>query len=371
MKPVRIPSRWAFPAVLAIILIVVVLAWREYKSLARSYKEIVAAGATMPDADAQQNVFFDAYHNAVALNFRDALQRGEIPVFYCNDSVMGGQGDAEPRDTIAEMLGRLTGLAIYPVSGAGYTAVLFREYAALVAKAQKKPRLAILSINLRGFSDDWLFTPRWEYAAATAYLRLLADPPSPADLPSWIASGQWDPAAYWQRRTVRPAPSYDALFEKLNADREALLAAPPPGLSPEEQDRRRHFIENYMTHVTPEHPMLGYLLDTAHRLERAGVAVLFYLTPIDIEGGRQLVGEALPANVAANGRVIVESLARSGASCLDLTTLLPEERFVDREYACEHLDLAGRRRVAEALAETLKSLDAAATRPVAPGAAAN
>lgn len=370
MRLVRIPSWRAFPVVLAIVLIVVVFAWQEYMGLRRSYKEIVAAGATMPDAAAQQNVFLDAYHNAVALEFRDALRRGGVSVFYCNDSVMGGQGDAEPRDTIAEMLARLTGLDIYPVSGAGYTAVLFREYAALVAKAQNKPRLAIISINLRGFSDDWLFTPRWEYAVTTAYLRLLADPPSPADLPSWIVSGQWDPAAYWQRRTARPDPSYDALFEKLNAGREALLAAPPPGLSPEELDRRRHFIENYMTHVTPEHPMLGYLLDTAHRLERAGVTVLFYLTPIDIEGGRRLVGEALPANVAANGRVIVEALARAGASCLDLTTLLPEERFVDREYACEHLDLAGRRRVAEALAGALQSRDAAATRPAPRGAAA-
>lgn len=371
MKPVRIPSWWAFPVIVTIVLVVVVLAWREYKSLARSYKEIVAAGATMPDADAQQNVFLDAYHNAVALKFRDALQQGAVSVFYCNDSVMGGHGDAEARDTIAEMLDGLTGLDIYPVSGAGYTAVLFREYAGLVAKAKKKPRLAIISVNLRSFSDDWLFTPRWEYAATTAYLRLLAEPPSPADLPSWIVSGQWDPAAYWQGRTQQSAPSYAALFEELNAGREALLAAPPPGLSPEELDRRRHFIENYMTHVTPEHPMLGYLLDTAHRLERAGVAVLFYLTPIDVEGGRQLVGEALPANVAANSHVIMDALARSGASCLDLTALLPEDRFVDREYACEHLDLAGRRRVAGALAGAVKSLGAAATRPVPPGAAAN
>ena len=371
MKPARIPSWWAFPVILAIVLIVVVLAWLEYKSLARSYKEIVAAGATMPDADAQQNVFLDAYHNAVALKFRDALQQGAVSVFYCNDSVMGGHGAAEARDTIAEILGRLTGSDIYPVSGAGYTAVLFREYAVLVAKAKKKPRLAILSINLRGFSDDWLFTPRWEYAATTAYLRLLAAPPSPADLPSWIVSGQGDPAAYWAARTVRPAPSYAALFKELNAGREALLAAPPPGLSPEDLDRRRHFIENYMTRVTPEHPMLGYLLDTARRLERAGVTVLFYLTPIDIEGGRRLVGEALPANVAANTRVIMDVLARSGASCLDLTTLLPGERFVDREYACEHLDLAGRRRVAEALAGTLESFAAAATRPAPLGATAN
>ena len=117
--------------------------------------------------------------------------------------------------------------------------------------------------------------------------------------------------------------------------------------------------------------MLGYLLETAQRLKRAGVPALFYLTPIDVEGGRQLVGEALPANVAANSRVIMDALARSGASCLDLTTLLPEDRFVDREYACEHLDLAGRRRVAEALAGAVKSLAAAATRPVPTGAAAN
>ncbi|WP_300162821.1 hypothetical protein [Solidesulfovibrio sp.] len=308
---------------------------------------------TTPDAGAVQGKFLDAFHNAVARRFRDALQDGAITAFFCNDSVMGGHTDDEPRTTIAEMLGQATGLDFYPVSGAGYTAVLFREYAGLVAQARQRPRLAVVSVNLRAFSDDWLFTPRWEYAATVAYLRLLADAPSPADVPSWAWSGKGDPAGYWARRAQRPADAYGDLFVTMHARRDELLREPAPGLSPEDASRREHFINNYMSRLSPDHPMLRALTDTALRLERAGVTVVFYLTPIDVQGGTRLVGRELAANVAASADLVARTLRDAGATCLDLTALLPEERFVDREYACEHLDLAGRRRVAAALAAAM------------------
>ncbi len=360
MKRLVFPKRPLFALALLSLIGLAVAGWREYAAMQLAYKRHVAAGATTPDPGAPEGAFLDAYHNAVALRFRDTLQNGPVSVIYCNDSVMGGHTDDEPRTTIAEMLGRATGLDIQPISGAGYTAVLFREYAGLVARSANRPRLAIIAVNLRSFSDDWLFTPRWIYAATTAYLRLLAAPPSPADLPDWLRQGKADPDAFWRRRTDRPQAGHDALFARLNAGRDALLAAAPPGLSPEDASRRTHFINNYMTQITPDHPMLAALAETARRLARAGVPVLFYLTPIDVEGGRQLVGEALVANVAANSRFLAQALTGAGAACLDLSGLLPADRFVDREYACEHLDLAGRRRVAEALAPALSAFAATA-----------
>jgi hypothetical protein len=324
-----------------------------YYTLRNAYKVLVATGATTPDSSLSEGKFIDAYHNAVAFNFMNALNRGDISVFYCNDSVMGGHNDEEKRTTIAEMLEKLSGMNIYPVSGAGYTAVLFRDYAGLVAKARQRPHLAIISVNLRSFSDDWLFTPRWEYAATAAYLRLLADEASLGDMLHWVWSGQQDPAAFWLDRARLTATPYGELFQRLNGRRDALLAEAAPGLSPEDLSRRTHFINNYMTQISPDHPMLGYLSDTAHRLTQAGVDVLFYLTPIDIQGGAQLVGKEFAATVADNSHIIVQTLRAAGAACLDLTTLLPQDRFVDREYACEHLDLEGRRRVAEALAAAI------------------
>ncbi|WP_428561344.1 MAG: hypothetical protein ACP59X_18730 [Solidesulfovibrio sp. DCME] len=353
MKCFSVLQRRLLVLTLAAIASLAAYGWHEYTALQRDYKRAVAAGATTPDPGGPPGPSFDAYHNAVALGFRDALRGGRVEAFFCNDSVMGGHTDDEARTTIAAMLGPAVGLDIYPVSGAGYAAVLYREYAGLAATAAKKPRLAIIGVNLRSFSDDWLFTPRWVYAATAAYLRLLAAPPTPADLPGWLGRGKADPDAFWRQRTDRPQAGHEALFARLNAGRDALLAAAPPGLSPDEAGRRTHFINNYMTQITPDHPMLAALSETAQRLARAGVPTVFYLTPIDVEGGRQLVGEALVANVAANSQCIAETLRGQGATCLDLSALLPTDRFVDREYACEHLDLAGRRRVAEALAQAL------------------
>ncbi len=343
---------WAF-LTLASVVVIAVLVWHGQHSLAVGYKRLVTAAATTPPAGAPEQQFNDAYHNAVALAFRDALGRGDVAVIYCNDSVMGGHNDDEPRTTIATMLGELRGLSIYPVSGPGYAATLFREYAAVIAQAKQRPRLAIVSINLRAFSDDWFFTPRWMYAATVDYLRLLAKPPTMADVPAWLVSGEHDPAVWLTARTRRDVSGHEALFREMNARRNRLLAAPTPGLSPEEANRRQFFIKNYMTDIPAGHPMIGDLLDTAATLSRAGVATLFYLTPIDVEGGTSLVGAEFAATTSDNARRVTRTLAEAGVDCLDLSTLLPEDRFVDRDYACEHLDLAGRRRVAEALAAHL------------------
>jgi len=351
-RPLPYLPVWAC-LLLASAVVVALLLWYGHRSLSLGYKGLVTAGATTPPAGASEPQFNDAYHNAVALAFRDALDRGDAAVVYFNDSVMGGHNDDEPRTTIATMLGDLRGLPISPVSGPGYAATLFREYARLIARARNKPRLVIISINLRAFSDDWFFTPRWMYAATVDYLRLLAAPPPLADVPAWLVSGQDDPAVWLAARTRRDASGHEALFREINARRNRLMAASTPGLSPENAKRSQFFIKNYMTDIPTGHPMIGDLLDTAQTLSQAGVATLFYLTPIDVEGGTSLVGAEFAATASDNARRVARALTEAGVDCLDLSTLLPEDRFVDRDYACEHLDLAGRRRVAEVLAAHL------------------
>ena len=339
--------------VAATVLLVVLLLWHGHRSLSLGYKSLVTAGATTPPDGASEQQRADAYHNAMALAFRDALQKGEVAAVYFNDSVMGGHNDDEPRTTIATLLGDRRGLSIHPVSGPGYAATLFREYAAIIAQAEQRPRLAIISINLRAFSDDWFFTPRGMYASTGDYLRLLATPPTLADVPAWLASEERDPAVWWAARTRRDASGHETLFREINARRNRLMAAPTPGLPPEEAKRRQLFIKHYMTDIPPDHPMIGDLLDTAATLSRAGVTTLFYLTPIDVEGGMSLVGGEFAATASDNARRVAKALTEAGADCLDLSAQLPEDRFVDRDYACEHLNLAGRRQVAEALAAHL------------------
>ena len=332
----------------------------QYARLRHGYGQAVLAGATAPAAGQPTARALDAFHNAVALDFRNALGQGAVDVVFFNDSVMGGLTDDEPRTTIATLLAERLRWKITPVSGAGYTAVLFREYANLVALAAKKPRLAIVSINLRGFSDGWFFTPDYMYAATAAYLRLLARPPAWTDVPAWLASREKDPAVYWSEGLRDAAPgNYADLFSRLNRRRDALLAENPPGLTPEDRDRRRHFIENYLTLVSRDHPMLGFLTDTATRFLRSGTPVLFYVTPIDMADGTRLVGPAFAETVRANVATIRAALAEAGAPCRDMAALLPTALFVDREYACEHLNLAGREQVAATLAAALQEPDLA------------
>uniref|UniRef100_I2Q731 Uncharacterized protein n=1 Tax=Desulfovibrio sp. U5L TaxID=596152 RepID=I2Q731_9BACT len=329
-----------------------------YGQLRKEYDRLVTDGALKQISGTPIDPMEYIDQNIIALNFQKSLNNGEAKFLYFNDSVMGGHNDHEPRTTIAEMVADRLQVKITPVNRAGYTAVLYREYAAMASLAKDKPLLAIISINLRTFCDQCFFESKWEYAGNNYYLHLLSHPPRLIDVIRSAVSGRGGDERYWdQYLDEMKTDRYKELFIKFKSQQEDFFEGIGSGLDEEDRARGRHFVENYIFDIDLQHPMLQSLLQTATQFKSSGTKVVFYITPIDVQGGKSLVGPDFEPIIKKNVKVIKEALAEIGVDCLDMSSDLPTDRFVDREYACEHLDFAGRAHVASRLGDWLRATD--------------
>jgi len=272
---------------------------------------------------------------------------------------MGGHHDDEPRTGIDEMMGASLGVPVRGVSGAGYTAVVYSRLAALAASAPHKPRLALVSINPRSFSSDWFFTEGYWHAHMAGFLPLLSYRPS---VPAWL---RWLPHRLAGSDLRSHAAGGDGLDGSPGSSGYFRAKwCDPDRFNPVRQELtdseiaiRRHFLENYMAvRVESGHPMLAAISRTIGLLRASGVTVLAYVTPVDVQEAARLVGPAFMDEFRRDVSEIRRTVEEAGAAYLDLSEHLDSGCFVDRDYACEHLNARGRAAVAEALSVKSREL---------------
>lgn len=331
--------------------------WLDYAAFRRDWRALLVQGLTTPqDLDSPQAQ--DVYHQHLASELLAELGSMAPDVLYLNDSVMGGHSTDEARTPLNELLaGQLLalrrGVTVRGLSGAGYTPLVYGRYAWLLAGAPRKPRLVIFSLNPRSLSSVWFFTQDSLYARVVRFLPLLSRRP---DFRAWLA---WLPGRLsgqgledFLASEDRPVPEREAqaYFGAHRRDTGA-FGPPPPGLDAYEKGLREKFLENYTTvEVTPLHPMLRELDHAVRTLVQAGMRVLVYTTPVDAAEGDRLAGPAFTQTLRRDLAAVGDVARAAGAHYLDLSELLGSSLFVDRDQACEHLSLAGRREVARALA---------------------
>lgn len=364
---------WAGRAILAACLGLAVWGVIDYRSELARRKAVMADGLLSPP-DVNSPKALDVYHQAVAAGFFRELARQAPDILFLNDSVMGGHGDFEPRTPMDELLAdALNGgagegakeegqkpLTVRGISGAGYTALVFERYAQLVARSPHKPRVAILPINPRSFSSPWFFGEDYWYARVLRFLPLIAQTPSfswwLSRLPDRLKGRDPDEVAGKPLCDIFMIPAVENYFRLYHFARPD-YGPPPPGLDEERLAAREHFIENYgLVKTLSDHPMLGAMFLSAREFRAAGVTPVIYVTPVDIEEGERLLGPLFAARFKEGIAVLRRELEREGVAYLDLSGLLGSRSFVDREYACEHLNLAGREAVAFELAKAVRPM---------------
>jgi hypothetical protein len=99
--------------------------------------------------------------------------------------------------------------------------------------------------------------------------------------------------------------------------------------------------------LDPSHRKLRALRDLTALCRSKGIPLRFYITPIDVESGERTAGPAFRPRVAANVAAIRAALADQGATIEDWSALFPAGLFSYKEYPNEHLNAAGRRKLAD------------------------
>lgn len=108
------------------------------------------------------------------------------------------------------------------------------------------------------------------------------------------------------------------------------------------------FIFHYTHPLEPDHPMLLALADCVALIRRLGSVPLVYVTPVNVEAGRRWVGTAFGDALRRNvGRVLAAVAPAGGAHAADFSMRLPDAAFFHEDFATEHLNIEGRRQLAD------------------------
>ena len=275
----------------------------------------------------------------------------DVLVFYDSVNYYSPPGDTDRRE-IAEMLdGELTGLR---VGAYDHGAFQMGVYSAVVRHATRQADgpspLFLVSINIRSFCPAWRDRPDWRFEeliedldhggdglkdmAFRAYVPFL----KALDLPVGQASEHR--GRYMDLPVVVDGQSQGTVAE-LSASRGPQATADALTL-------------HYLYPITDDNERLMQLAELAELARKPDVHVRFFITPVNVQLGREVLGEKFERNFQANRDKIIQTLADRGCGVLDLSETAPPEWFHHGVRPNEHLNETGRRFVAAQLADLVR-----------------
>lgn len=285
----------------------------------------------------------------------DELLDEGTDVVYFGDSTLYRDHPEEGRTaTLPERVDALLpGYSVGAVAHDAYQPDLYAAFCRYMAGRKGIPKAVIMTLNLRAFSVERDRRPEYQFAKEKLFLRH----------DGLLGRAFVRPLAIWGYHDFQPV-SQEAYEETPVFEGERLLGtvrelSPPAGAAMEGDVLRRFITLCYMTGIEPDHRQLLALSDIVETCEAAGIAVLFYLTPVDYELGNDQFGPEFQTRIEENARTVATALEGTDAVFLDLSTALGREAFALNAYPEAYLRDSGKgavaQRLARAVAEVLAS----------------
>ncbi|MBF0605452.1 MAG: hypothetical protein HQL07_17400 [Nitrospirae bacterium] len=252
-----------------------------------------------------------------------------------------------------------TRLAASPYTSS--TPLVFNDLLSVTTGIESPPKIIIVPINLRSYSEEWSSRPSYQYNLERALIRIKFGDSHPFDyflvwMYRFTKALDLEMEA-WRNQTV-VYPGYDlGPRRKLHDERMTLpknLECVPHKKEQFRDVLRIKFIYHYLYRLDPSHQFVQSLIEMIHKTRRFNQKILVYITPINMQDGERFVGPAFRRIVLENVQVIQTLMTDMGVPFLNMVDQLPPEHFTDQHEACEHLDETGRRFVAGQLAQVLR-----------------
>lgn len=274
------------------------------------------------------------------------LAEGRDVIYFGDSTLYRGHPEEGANPTLPKRVAdALPGFALGAIAHDAYHPVLYASFCRYFAKKPKRPKLVIVALQLRAFSVERDRRPEYQFERERLFLRY----------GNSLLRAFFTPLATWGVFDLEPISQED--YENTPvSDGDDLLGtvkdlSPPPEVGLNEQTVGPFITLCYMYRLTPDHRQLRALVDTAKVCEDAGMAVLFYVSPVDYELGNTLYGDSFGQRIRENVAVIAASLEGRNAVFLDLAMSLERSAFVLDSFPDGYLREEGKQFVAMALAE--------------------
>ncbi|MBP9815544.1 MAG: hypothetical protein KBC63_04465 [Candidatus Levybacteria bacterium] len=265
-------------------------------------------------------------------------------VLYFGDSVIRttSASDTERKPIFTYLQKGTPKLKIAGLTHDGFDSQIFYEYVKAVSKKEKKPSLIIFPINLRSFSDTWSydFLDQKTYLSHMdtvlfPYMTFVENFVTPVFPQSYGFKGETVDYGDYKQQLQNVIKARKSTHDKEQSDRIAAY---------------------YLYTLTKNHKNLHALKESVKVLKESNVSVLFYITPIDYEEGREHYNNDFDKTVRSNIKTVKEALGGEGVVILDLSYRLPSSSFAWQGigYINEHLNDHGRKFVAKEIARNIK-----------------
>lgn len=117
-----------------------------------------------------------------------------------------------------------------------------------------------------------------------------------------------------------------------------------------------HYIKNFAFKLDTTHNQRIKDFDELVEIARKrNIKVVFNLLSENMQQANSLVGTMLSTMMEDNCQVLTKRYTRKGAVVINNLYVVPDSCFVDRNWPTEHYNLAGKERIAQALAKGLQS----------------
>jgi hypothetical protein len=289
------------------------------------------------------------FRTARALLKRSA--EGHLDVVYLGDSMnfsFGGAGDLR---WLSQMLQDEFGpsVSMFTVAGGSYHPALWESFLRLLPP-DRRPRAVIHALSCRLMLAPWALHPLYHYRQQIEVLRAVADGASPMRL-----RGGFPPPRREEMKAYNELPHPSVLGELKVGEYLAHIRSEAAG---RDEQIRWLYAFHHGGRVYPDSPGVPALQHFAARLEEMGCHVVAFHPPVCLPRGRELLGEKLVDVVHDNVALVRDLyLERSGprTDLLDLTDEFEPDEFVDPDDATEHLNGAGRIRLARLLVQHVQA----------------
>ena len=285
------------------------------------------------------------------LRLDEALDDGAEVLFLADSTNRAHAPDDTDKRPISELLGELLdGPRVVAVDHAAWNAQIYHDVVASLVRRARRPRAMVFALNTRSFLPGWVLRPGWQFererfTLAHPWLGLLWQP---------LAVLKVVDATSVSEQQFRDAPV--RVGEQVVGQVRDFLRGDPEAINTPEllaEDLALRLTCNYLGAIPEDGARLAALLATAELCAELGIEALFYVTPVDVETGEELLPGAFRMRVAANARLLATALRSRGAKVLDLSMTADKQLFSWQRIPNEHLDEHGRALVAGVLAGAL------------------